>query len=238
MASTDPPNPKSSDDRHPLRAVFQNAPESEHASRWDGLWKEGTFLPWDKGHANPALIDFLSAPHSPPLSPDPNPSVGAPKVPALLPPSFTFPSPLSSNGHRRRVLIPGCGKGYDVALFSAHGYDTYGLEVSSHAADAANKYLKNPGEGPLEAEYRAAARQSEILEGGKMVCLLGDFFSDEWISKVDGWTPSEGRFEGFDLIYDNTVSSCICLPSHIHTNCASSSYAPSLRRSDPRGLLA
>jgi SAM-dependent methyltransferase len=88
------------------------------------------------------------------------------------------------------VLVPGCGKGYDVALFAAHGYDAYGLEVSTHAAEAARKYLEEPGKGPLEGEYLAQDKGV-----GKMEVLVGDYFEDGWL--VDGGE--------FDIIYDNTV---------------------------------
>lgn len=200
-----PPALQSSDNRDRLRSVFQDVPESVHASRWDGLWKEGTFLPWNKGHTNPALIDLLSSPHSPPTSPCLNASVGAPDITIQISPSITFSNPLKQDGSRRRVLIPGCGKGYDVALFAAHGYDAYGLEVSPHAAATANEYLRDPGEGLLESEYLAAARRSETTDAGKMVCLLGDFFSDEWLNEANGLGNGGNGSMGFDLIYDNTV---------------------------------
>ena len=204
MASTISSAPQSSDNRDRLSSVFQNVPESAHASRWDGLWKDGTFLPWNKGHANPALIDLLTS-SSPPTSSYPNPSVGAPNVTTPQPLLVALPSPSKEDGTKRRVLIPGCGEGYDVALFAAHGYDAYGLEVSSHAVKVANKYLENPGKGPLEAEYLAAAQKSENLAKGEMVCLPGDFFSDEWLGRIPGHADSQNEFMGFDLIYDNTV---------------------------------
>lgn len=221
MSST----PQSSDNRNRLQSIFQDVPESVHASCWDGLWKEGTFLPWNKGHANPALIDLLSSPHSPPTSPNLNSSIGAPSMSTRDSPSITFSNPLKQDGSRRRVLIPGCGKGYDVALFAAYGYDAYGLEVSSHAAATANDYLRDPGEGPLESEYLAATLRSGITDRGKMVCLLGDFFSDEWLNKSNGLGDGGNWFKGFDLIYDNTVrlrdlgctlAMCLCLLPSLH----------------------
>jgi protein-L-isoaspartate O-methyltransferase len=96
-------------------------------------------------------------------------------------------------------LIPGCGKGYDVALFAAHGYDAYGLEVSTHAAEAAKKYLQDPGKGPLEGEYTL---RDEKVGKGKMEVVVGDYFEDGWLSDVKGWKGDEG----FDIIYDITVS--------------------------------
>jgi protein-L-isoaspartate O-methyltransferase len=132
---------------------------------------------------------------------------------------------LKDDGKRRRVLVPGCGKGYDVALFAAHGYDAYGLEVSSHAADAARKYLEEPGKGPLEGEY--AVRDEKVGKGAmKVVC--GDYFEDGWLGDVEGW---EGN-EGFDIIYDNTVSKVLHMKCETYlalcTNTMDSSFAHSL----------
>jgi len=123
--------------------------------------------------------------------------------------------------------VPGCGKGYDVALFAAHGYDAYGLEVSSHAAEAAKGYLKDAGKGPLEGEYKFA---DEKIGKGAMNVVCGDFFEDGWLADVEGW---EGD-EGFDIIYDITVSRVSDVP-HEHclvfcTDAMSSSSARSLCR--------
>jgi hypothetical protein len=183
-----------------LRTHFSNLPPSSHASGWDSLWAEGTFIPWDRGYANPALIDFLSSPHSPPLSASPNPTPGAPAPNTIdsangkgfgnLPNSWD-----AREKRRKKALVPGCGKGYDVALLASYGFDSFGLEVSEHAAELANQYLSDPGQGPLEGEY---ATKDERIGSGQMKCLLGDFFEDGWLKEAGG----EG---GFDIIYDNTV---------------------------------
>jgi SAM-dependent methyltransferase len=170
------PAPSANQDR--LKTHFSGHSPTAHAQRWDALWSEGTFLPWDRGNANPALIDTLNEHTS------------------------TLGSPLKADGSRKRALVPGCGKGYDVALFAAHGYDGYGIEVSDNAVRVAKEYLKNPGEGPLEGEYKV---RDESVGRGKMECLLGDFFEDG-----DGWVEGAGGMgEGFDVIYDNTVSLAI-----------------------------
>ncbi|KAI4942657.1 hypothetical protein J4E91_009826 [Alternaria rosae] len=188
-----------------LRTHFSSAPDKEHNNRWDDLWRESTFLPWDRGHANPALIDLLQERGRPLSSPDPNPSLGAPPPNSESAGYASLAGPLRDDGKRRRALVPGCGKGYDVALFAAHGYDAYGLEVSSHAADAARKYLEDPGKGPLGREYAVA---NEKVGKGAMNVICGDFFEDGWLADVEGW---EGD-EGFDIIYDNTFL-CALPPS-------------------------
>ncbi|KAF1962398.1 S-adenosyl-L-methionine-dependent methyltransferase [Byssothecium circinans] len=172
------PAPSQNQDR--LRAHFAGHDASAHPQRWDELWQKGDFIPWDRGHANPALIDALNQR------------------------SDLFPSPISqSDGKRKRALVPGCGIGYDVALFAAHGYDAYGLEVSASAVKAAKEYLKDVGEGPLEGEYKVKDAKVGV---GKKDCVLGDFFDDAWLDGVGG------RGEGFDVIYDNTFL-CALEPS-------------------------
>jgi SAM-dependent methyltransferase len=170
------PQPQRSENQDRLRTHFNSHPPSTHPSRWDSLWASGDFLPWDRGHSNPALIDTLSHPPS----------------------SVTLPKPLRDDGKRRTVLVPGCGKGYDVALFAAHGYNAYGLEVSPNAVNAATTYLEEEaGEGPLEGEYKV---RDESVGRGNRSCVEGDFFEDGWFQEVGGSAGS------WDIIYDNTVS--------------------------------
>jgi len=153
------------DARARLLSHFQSAKgSSEHGQKWDDLWKEG-FLPWDKGVPNPALVDLLSERQD------------------LLPP------PAKSG--RRKALVPGCGKGYDVLLLSAFGYDAYGLDISSSALQEARKVEKEMGgKGVYETK--------EGAEKGSITWVAGDFFEDQFLKDVEG----EGTF---DLIYDYTV---------------------------------
>ncbi|KAJ4384822.1 hypothetical protein N0V86_000425 [Didymella sp. IMI 355093] len=189
-----------------LRSHFASLDSTPTAqgSGWDSLWEKASFLPWDRGYANPALIDLLSSSSSssaPPTSSAANPTPAAPSADAR-PAPVELPRPLEgSSGKRKKVLVPGCGKGYDVALFSAYGYDAYGLEVSQHAGKAAEAYLASAGPGALEGEY---AGKDGGVGKGKAVCLVGDFFDDAWVAQT-----GEG---GFDVIYDNTFL-CALPPS-------------------------
>lgn len=139
--------------------------EAEYGSKWDELWKEG-FLPWDKGFPSPALVDLLAERQD--LFEE------APK------------------GRRRKALVPGCGKGYDVLLLSAHGYDAYGLEISGKALDAAKQNEKDTLGDDI---YKA----KKGVEKGTVTWLEGDFFNDDFLKNVE-------RGGVFDLIYDYTVS--------------------------------
>ncbi|KAF2202285.1 S-adenosyl-L-methionine-dependent methyltransferase [Delitschia confertaspora ATCC 74209] len=160
-----------------LRSHFTNVPEPSHPSRWDDLWRASDFLPWDRGFPNPALYD------------------------TLISHSSTFGSPLKANGKRKRALVPGCGKGYDLVLLSAFGYDAYGVEYSEHAVRAAEEWLAGWEKDEKGKEFYGT--RDEKVGRGVYKCVYGDFFKNGWVETCGG---SEG---GFDLIYDCTFLSAL-----------------------------
>nr|XP_036575115.1 thiol methyltransferase [Colletotrichum truncatum]KAF6781636.1 thiol methyltransferase [Colletotrichum truncatum] len=178
-----------------LPAQSSSVPPVSKAADWKAIWAEGPSVPWDRGNPNPAFIDFLRTPSNPPTSPNVNPTPGAPKPNTIEhTEEVQLPAPLKEDGTRRKALVPGCGTGYDVALLASWGYDAFGLEISKHAVDHANLFLKNSGEGVLEGEYKI---KDEKIGKGSVQCLLGDYFDDAWVREA-------GVVEGFDIIYDHT----------------------------------
>lgn len=171
------------DDRARLLAHFEGD-TADHQSRWSKLWDKGDFLPWDKGAPNPALIDLLTSKDGV--------SIGA----AI--------EEHEGNGQqrRRKVLVPGCGRGYDVLLFASFGFDAYGLEVS----DSAVKRCKEEQETNIH-KYPV---QNDSVGAGKVHFLNGDFFRDAWAQGVG--------LDGFDVIYDYTVGVLLPLLALIDHN--------------------
>ncbi|KAK7529229.1 putative thiol methyltransferase [Phyllosticta citribraziliensis] len=157
---------------------------SSQGAKWDQLWCDGSFLPWDKGLPNPALRDLLQnnlpddvlRPDDPPLLPDP-----------------------VVDGKRRRALVPGCGKGYDVHLLASAGYEAWGLEISPAAIEAAKQWAKEAEERGLKDGYETL---NEKWGGGSANFVCGDFFKDDWLQKI-------GVEGGFDIIYDYTFLSAL-----------------------------
>ncbi|KAF2816736.1 uncharacterized protein BDZ99DRAFT_456555 [Mytilinidion resinicola] len=178
--ATPPSNPPApfytiNDVRTRLQSHFLNTDPSLHPSRWDDLWKTQDFLPWDRGTWNPALADVLTT------------------QTALLGTPITVDDTTDVK-RRKRALVPGCGKGYDVLLLASFGYDSYGVEASENAVRACEKYA-------VDAADAYSARDTEG-GSGSVKFLYGNFFGDEWVEGVDG-----GLGDGFDIIYDYTVSS-------------------------------
>jgi SAM-dependent methyltransferase len=98
------------------------------------------------------------------------------------------------DGRRKRALVPGCGRGVDVLLLASFGYDVVGLEYADKALAACEQYVKEH-----KASYPV---KDEKIGQGEMKFVQGDFYKDEWLSKL-GWEGWDGKF---DLIYDYTVS--------------------------------
>ncbi|KAI9711352.1 MAG: hypothetical protein M1812_007201 [Candelaria pacifica] len=165
------------DARSRLHSHFDTNP-SYHNERWSQLWDAGDFLPWDRGGPNPALVDTLSQRQD------------------LLGDSNIIDKTTGAK-RRKRALVPGCGKGYDVLLLASFGYDAYGLEVSASAVEMAEKVAKEKGN---EYEIR-----HEEVGRGTVRYIVGDFFKDEWLKEI----KVEGKFE---LIYDYTFL-CALPPS-------------------------
>ncbi|KAI9040580.1 S-adenosyl-L-methionine-dependent methyltransferase [Aspergillus affinis] len=138
--------------------------------RWAALWDAGDFLPWDQGAPNPALVDVLS---------DRTDLVG----------STAFVEDDNGARRRKRALVPGCGRGYDVLLLSSLGYDAYGLEVSTKAVEEANAWASQ--------HLTDYSMRDDAVGRGTAKFIVGDFFSDNWLEQANG----NGRFE---FIYDYT----------------------------------
>ncbi len=129
---------------------------AEMTAKWEGLWGAG-LAPGD-------LFDARG------------PS------PALLARLGGAPGGALGGLEGQRVLVPGCGRGYDLAAFVRAGAaEAVGLEISPTARDSAHEYLQEA----LEEGLRGKARVE-----------LQDFFSEQVFAP-------EGLGQ-FDVVYDYT----------------------------------
>lgn len=136
-----------------------NDPSLSQEQKWDTLWQK-KITPWDRNTHSPALEELLLD-----------------KKFRILP---------GDKVGRGRGLVPGCGKGYDVALLAGLRGDAgerimgkvVGLDVSSKAVE------------------EARGRFEGIQGTGNIEFVRGDFFGDS-----EGWVK-EGTY---DVVYDYTV---------------------------------
>ncbi|KAI9831687.1 MAG: hypothetical protein M1819_004753 [Sarea resinae] len=207
-----PPTDAPTDARAQLAAHFA-APIAAHPERWSQLWDTG-FLPWDRGAPNPALEDLLSERRD---------LLGGDAV-VVDDGEWKRGEEEANQGgergnegeeraaavgtkgpRRKRALIPGCGRGYDVLLFASFGYDAVGLDVSDTAVRLCREFAaEHEGEYPLRGDAAAVAGTEQGGKGvgrGEARFVKGDFFSTEWEAEFGGGE--------FDLIYDNTFLSAL-----------------------------
>jgi methyl halide transferase len=136
-----------------IQNFFNQSQEIPVSDKWDTLW-HNSHTPWDRGQPSPALVELV----------------------------VDKQFPLHPSGKSAKALVPGCGRGYDVALFAALTADNQrlvkavGLDVSSVAVEEARK----------------------VHEGkpGTVEFTKGDFFSDQ-----EEWATSGP----YDVVYDYTV---------------------------------
>ncbi|GAB7358918.1 hypothetical protein MBLNU230_g4138t1 [Neophaeotheca triangularis] len=153
------------DPRETLRSAFLDQPPEKLAGKWDDMWRSKV-TPWDRDLPNPALVDILAG--------------------------GMLGSPITNDGQRKRALVPGCGKGYDVLLFASHGYDAYGLDVSETALEEAGNVRQRDADDETKYPMRAPKSKGR----GETEFLMADFFNDSFLEKTQG--------SSFDIIYDYT----------------------------------
>ena len=115
---------------------------------------------------------------------------------ALKSKPFLVDSPFEgvASKRRKKALIPGCGRGYDVLLFSSYGFDAYGLDAAPSAVKAAQRLAQDQGK---EQHYPV----QNIQNGrGSAEFFVADFFKDDFLSQ----THPQIQDGTFDLIYDYT----------------------------------
>lgn len=185
-ASKEPSSPFNNVAHDRVRKHFLDHDPSAHPGLWDDLWKAQELLLWDRGAPNPAFADVLSK-----------------RTDILGSPVLIDKD--TGMKRRKRALVPGCGKGYDVVLLASFGYDAYGVEASANAVKACETWAE-------ENKDVYVARDSDV-GSGSVKFLFGDFFTDEWVKGVDG-----GLGEGFDLVYDYTAScnSFVAQPAYFY----------------------
>ncbi|KAF3935418.1 hypothetical protein ABW20_dc0104639 [Dactylellina cionopaga] len=101
--------------------------------------------------------------------------------PSLVDFLMEHPELVQPSGSHMKALVPGCGRGHDVHLFASLGIEAYGLELAESATETAIQF---------------AATQPLPPSSGSSSFITGDFFSNEWLNKLDT--------KQFDLIYDYT----------------------------------
>lgn len=82
---------------------------------------------------------------------------------------------------RRTVLVPGCGRGYDVSLFASYGFNAVGLDISPTSTEEARKIQND-----IDLEFRYPVQDASAGRGEARF-ITGDFFGQS------GFAPSASK---------------------------------------------
>jgi SAM-dependent methyltransferase len=103
-----------------------------------------------------------------------------------------------------KVLVPGCGSGYEIRAFADHGDEVLALEISEAAIEAARSVL-----GPLAARVKKAdffafeAAAFDLVYERAFLCALPRRLWPQWGARVAELVRPGGELAGFFYFDDN-----------------------------------
>lgn len=103
-----------------------------------------------------------------------------------------------------KVLVPGCGTGYEVAAFARHGDDVLGIDFSEAAVEAARRYLGPQSRLVRQADFFAVAEGPfDLVYERALLCALPRTRWPDWARRMSELVRPGGELAGFFYIDDN-----------------------------------
>jgi SAM-dependent methyltransferase len=102
-----------------------------------------------------------------------------------------------------RVLVPGCGTGYEVRLFAEHGDDVLGIDFSDAAVDAARRELGSLSGLVKKSDFFALEGRFDLVYERAFLCALPRARWPDWGRSMTGLVRPGGELAGFFYLHDN-----------------------------------
>jgi SAM-dependent methyltransferase len=103
-----------------------------------------------------------------------------------------------------KVLVPGCGTGYEVALFARHGDDVLGIDFSDAALEAARRYLGPQSRLVRQADFFAFGEGLfDLVYERAFLCALPRARWPDWARRMSELVRPGGELAGFYYLDDN-----------------------------------
>lgn len=103
-----------------------------------------------------------------------------------------------------RVLIPGCGTGYEVRAFCEHGHEVLAIEFSDAAIDAAKRELGPLADRVKKADFFAfESPPFDVVYERAFLCALPRRIWPHWASRITQLVRPDGELAGFFYFDDN-----------------------------------
>lgn len=106
---------------------------------------------------------------------------------------------LKGSGSGMRVLVPGCGSGYEVRAFAEHGHDVLGIDISDAGLERARRLTNRV----RKADFFELAGQFDLVYERTFLCALPRRLWPDWGCKVAEVVRPAGRLAGFFYLNDN-----------------------------------
>ncbi len=111
---------------------------------------------------------------------------------------------LSKEPGGRRVLVPGCGSGYEVRAFAEHGDDVLGIDFSDAAIEAAQRALGELAHRVRKADFFAFAEAPfDLVYERTFLCALPRREWPRWARCIAERIRAGGLLAGFFFFDDN-----------------------------------
>ena len=105
---------------------------------------------------------------------------------------------------RARVLIPGCGTGYEVKVFVERGHDVLAIEFSDAAIEAARRHLGGFSDRVQKADFFTFdAAPFDLVYERAFLCALPRGSWPRWAARVGELVRPGGELAGFFYLDDN-----------------------------------
>jgi len=105
---------------------------------------------------------------------------------------------------RLKVLIPGCGTGYEARLFAEHGHEVLAIDFSDAAIEAATRELKEFSACLRKADFFTFETEPfDLLYERAFLCALPRRTWSDWGRRVVELVRPGGELAGFFYIDDN-----------------------------------
>jgi SAM-dependent methyltransferase len=98
----------------------------------------------------------------------------------------------------RRVLVPGCGSGYEVQAFAAAGHEVVAIDFSPAAIEAARRVLGELGHVLVQGDFFAhPLGEFDLVYERAFLCALPRAHWPRWTARIAEVLRPGGRLAGF-----------------------------------------
>jgi SAM-dependent methyltransferase len=103
-----------------------------------------------------------------------------------------------------RVLVPGCGTGYEVRVFAERGHDVLAIDFSDAALDAARRELGKLANRVRQGDFFSLqAEPFDVVYERAFLCALPRSLWTEWARRTAELVRPGGELAGFFYLDDN-----------------------------------